>query len=115
MDRGGCSEAKRILRSWGRNNAFALQSLRILQEKVFRICLVTWHDGNQVPNARIDIARLTLTCFARGQTIETCQILVSRHAVENGEAVSELDVDLVVAEAPEVVVHRLAHALVTSR
>ena len=31
----------------------------------------------------------------------TSQILVSRQAVEKGESVSELDADLVVAEAPE--------------
>ena len=35
------------------------------------------------------------------QLILTSQILVSRQAVEKGESVSELDADLVVAEAPE--------------
>ena len=48
--------------------------------------------------------------FARGQTILMSQILGSRQGVEKGEAVSERDVDLVVVEAPEVVVDHLVTA-----
>ena len=80
----------------------------VLQEEVFGIC---WHDGNQVPRARMELAMLTMIIVARGQTILISQILVSRQAVEKGEAISEVDVDVVVAEAPEVVVDRLVHAL----
>ena len=40
--------------------------------------------------------------------------LVPSHAVEKGEAVSDLDVDLVAAEAPESVVDRLVHVFFTS-
>ena len=39
------------------------------------------------------------------------QILVPSQAVHKGEAVSDLDVDLVVAEAPDVVVDRPVHVL----
>ena len=83
----------------------------VLHEVVFRISFVTKHDGNQVPNARIELAKLTIMCLARGQTILISQILVPSQAVEKVEAVFDLDVDLVVAEAPEVVVDRLVRVL----
>ena len=59
----------------------------------------------------MELAKLTTVMFARGQTILIRQILVSRQAVEKGEAVSDLDEDLVVADAPELVVDRLVRAL----
>ena len=76
----------------------------VLQEKVFRICFchqARWQSGP----ARQNRAREAHNNMF-GQTILISQILVSRQAVEKSE-VSELDADLVVADAPQVVVDRL--------
>ena len=59
----------------------------VLQDKAFRICFVTMHNENQVPNARMDLATLTIICC---QTFLISQIRVRSQAVEEGEAVSDL-------------------------
>ena len=82
-----------------------------MQEKDFRVSVVTKHDGNQVPNGRMELAKLTIKCFVRGLTVVTSQVLVPSQAVKKGQAVSDLDADLVVAKALEVVVDRPLHVL----
>ena len=111
---GGCPEAKRTsCVGWGRRLPAAKHSkvldrnrasaLRLAREGLSNLFChqARWQSGP----ARQNRAREAHNNMF-GQTILISQILVSRKAVEKSE-VSELDADLVVADAPQAVVDRL--------